>query len=147
MKPAIVFDIDETALSSYANLDAVDFSSSGLVPGAASGGLPAIEPTRDLYDLAVSKGVTPFFITGRPDALQSVAETNLQQAGYDSPQTVITKPSGAGTTIEYKSGERARIENELGYKILINIGDQDSDLAGGHAVRPFKLPNPFYYIP
>ena len=147
VKPAIVFDIDETSLSNYAGLNAADFSAGGSVAGIVGGGLPAIGPTLELYDDAVSKGVTPFFITGRPDALQSVAETNLQQAGYDSPQTVITKPSGAGTTIEYKSGERARIENELGYKILINIGDQDSDLAGGHAVRPFKLPNPFYYIP
>ena len=147
VKPAIVFDIDETALSSYANLDAVDFSSSGLVPGAASGGLPAIEPTRNLYDLAVSKGVTPFFITGRPTSLATVADTNLKEAGYGGDFTLITKAPGAGTTIAYKSGERARIEEDLGYKILINIGDQDSDLAGGHAVRAFKLPNPMYYIP
>lgn len=147
VRPAIVFDIDETALSSYANLDAADFSSSGLVPGAASGGLPAIEPSRDLYDLAVSKGVTPFFITGRPSALATVADTNLKEAGYDDGFTLITKAPDAGHTIEYKSGERAQIEQQDGYKILINIGDQDSDLAGGHAVRAFKLPNPMYFIP
>ena len=35
----------------------------------------------------------------------------------------------------------------MGFTILVNVGDQDSDLAGGHAVRPFKLPNPMYYIP
>lgn len=147
VKPAIVFDIDETSLSNYAGLEAADFSAGGSVAGIVGGGLPAIDATLQLYRDAVSNGVTPFFITGRPEPLQSVAETNLEQAGYDSPQTVITKPSGAGTTIEYKSGERAQIEEELGYKILVNIGDQDSDLAGGHAVRAFKLPNPFYYIP
>lgn len=149
VKPAIVFDIDETALSSYDNLDAADFAATGLAPGAAGGGLPAIAPSLDLYNLAVSKGVTPFFITGRPaiPQLQTTAETNLAQAGYDDGGSVILKPADAGHTIEYKSGERARIEEQDGYKILINIGDQDSDLADGHAVRAFKLPNPMYFIP
>ena len=50
------------------------------------------------------------------------------------------------TTIAYKSRERARIERR-GYTIVANVGDQDSDLAGGHAERAFKLPNPFYFIP
>jgi hypothetical protein len=33
-----------------------------------------------------------------------------------------------------------------GYTIIANIGDQDSDLAGYHAERTFKVPNPFYFI-
>ena len=36
-----------------------------------------------------------------------------------------------------------RLEAE-GYTIIGNIGDQLSDLEGGHAERTFKLPNPFY---
>jgi HAD superfamily, subfamily IIIB (Acid phosphatase) len=36
---------------------------------------------------------------------------------------------------------------ELAGTILVNVGDRDSDLAGGHARRAFKLPNPMYYIP
>lgn len=147
VKPAIVFDIDETSLSNYAGLDAVNFSQTGVVPGAAAGNDPAITQTRDLYDFAVSNGVKPFFITGRPEVLQSVAQSNLEQVGYDDGFTLITKPPDAPSTIEYKSGERAQIEEQEGYKILINIGDQDSDLAGGHAVRAFKLPNPMYFIP
>ncbi|MGH2992263.1 MAG: HAD family acid phosphatase [Solirubrobacterales bacterium] len=48
--------------------------------------------------------------------------------------------------MEFKSGERERIEDE-GFTILVNVGDQDSDLNGGHAKRAFKLPNPMYFIP
>jgi HAD superfamily, subfamily IIIB (Acid phosphatase) len=48
--------------------------------------------------------------------------------------------------VPFKSGERARIEAN-GYTIIANIGDQDSDLAGGHALHTCKLPNPAYYIP
>jgi hypothetical protein len=36
---------------------------------------------------------------------------------------------------------------EKGYTVVVNIGDQFSDLAGGHTERVFKLPNPYYFIP
>jgi hypothetical protein len=146
VKPAIVLDIDETSLSNYAGLNAANFSQAGLVPGAVGGTDPVIAPTLDLYRLARERGAEAFFITGRPDAIRGPTESNLAAAGYDQGHTLITKPSGT-TTIEYKSGERARIEEELGFTILVNVGDQDSDLAGGHARRAFKLPNPMYFIP
>jgi hypothetical protein len=145
VKPAIVLDIDETSLSNYAGLSATGFSAAGLVRGAATGGDPAIQPTLDLYRYARSKGLEAFFITGRPDALRGVADQNLQSVGYDQGYTLIMKPSGIDT-IPYKSGARANIEQQ-GFEILINVGDQDSDLAGGHARRAFKLPNPMYFIP
>jgi hypothetical protein len=34
-----------------------------------------------------------------------------------------------------------------GHPIIANVGDQWSDLAGGHAAMDFKVPNPFYFIP
>lgn len=147
VEPAIVFDIDETALSNYAGLDAADFGAGGLVAGAVNGGDPAIGPTLELYRFARQRGVEAFFITGRPEALASVAEANLRQVGYDRGFSLTAKPPGAPHTIEYKSAERERIEAELGFTILVNIGDQDSDLAGGHARRAFKLANPMYFIP
>ena len=145
VKPAMVLDIDETSLSNYTGLAATDFSAAGLVPGAVSGGDPAIAPTRDLYRYARSKAVDVFFVTGRPDVVRAATDTNLQSVGYDQGYTLITKPSGI-ETIPYKSGERAKIE-QRGLEILVNVGDQDSDLAGGHARRAFKLPNPMYFIP
>jgi hypothetical protein len=146
VEPAIVLDIDETSLSNYAGLDASNFSQAGLVAGAVAGNDPAIEPTLDLYRFARQRGVDAFFITGRPDIVREATDSNLQRVGYDRGYTLITKPSGLHT-IEYKSGERERIADELGFTILVNVGDQDSDLAGGHARRAFKLPNPMYYIP
>ena len=147
VKPAIVLDIDETSLSNYDGLNTANFAAAGLVPGAVSGNDPVIQPTLDLYEYARGKGVEAFFITGRPDALHDVADANLKAVGFDQGFNLTTKPPDAPLTIEYKSGERARIEEELGFTILVNVGDQDSDLAGGHARRPFKLPNPMYFIP
>jgi hypothetical protein len=50
------------------------------------------------------------------------------------------------STIEYKTNCRKDIESK-GYKIILNIGDQYSDLEGGYSQAVFKLPNPMYYIP
>ena len=142
-----MLDIDETSLSNYEGLNAADFSAAGSAAGAVAGNDPVIAPTLALYEDARSKGVAAFFITGRPEAIEAAAQSNLVNVGFDEGFNLITKPPDAGTTIEYKSGERAGIEEELGYTILVNVGDQDSDLAGGHARRAFKLPNPMYFIP
>jgi acid phosphatase len=50
------------------------------------------------------------------------------------------------TAAAFKAPVRATIERE-NYTIIANMGDQPSDLAGGHAERTFLLPNPFYRIP
>lgn len=50
------------------------------------------------------------------------------------------------SVIQYKSSTR-KIIQEKGYTIVVNIGDQFSDLAGGYAEKMFKLPNPYYFIP
>lgn len=41
----------------------------------------------------------------------------------------------------------ARWLQQSGYRIVVNVGDQRSDLTGGYALKTFKLPNPSYYIP
>jgi HAD superfamily, subfamily IIIB (Acid phosphatase) len=57
-------------------------------------------------------------------------------------------PEGArfASAADFKAPVRAAIER-AGYTIIANMGDQPSDLAGGHAERTFLLPNPFYRIP
>jgi hypothetical protein len=54
--------------------------------------------------------------------------------------------AGQCTTVQYKSGTRAHIES-LGYDVTADVGDQESDLKGGHAAAVFKLPNPLYTTP
>ena len=47
---------------------------------------------------------------------------------------------------DFKAPTRAAIERQ-GYTILASVGDQRSDLDGGHAERGYLLPNPFYFVP
>jgi hypothetical protein len=146
VKPAIVLDIDETSLSNYAELNDADFDSSALAIAVVEADSPAIQPTLELFRFALQRDVDAFFITGRPPGVQSFTEDNLRAAGYEGWSGLEMKPPDGITTLEFKSGERERIEDE-GFKILANIGDQDSDLDGGAAKKAFKLPNPMYYIP
>jgi acid phosphatase len=72
---------------------------------------------------------------------------NLQEQGFKDWDGLILKPDASTqTTVAYKSGARAGIEQQ-GYRIIANVGDQYSDLAGGHEDKAFKLTNPFYFLP
>jgi predicted secreted acid phosphatase len=143
-RPAIVLDIDETALWNTPCLEAVDWDLSGLATCAVTGaGIPT--PVRDLYRDARRHRVTVAFITGRPEALQTQTEQNLTSAGYAPGYQLVLRPPDdmQDTVVPFKSGARAALE-QRGFHILANVGDQVSDLAGGHAKRRYKLPNPVY---
>jgi predicted secreted acid phosphatase len=143
--PAVVLDIDETSLSNYNGLSATGFTQVGNVINPASATGTAIQSTLSFYRHARARKVAVFFVTGRPPQLAGVTALNLTNVGYDQGWNgLYTKPASAGTQ-QFKSSTRASIE-QRGYDIVANIGDQESDLDGGHADRGFKLPNPFYFI-
>ncbi|WP_420245580.1 HAD family acid phosphatase [Roseiterribacter gracilis] len=161
-RPAIVFDIDDTALTTWSAIQANDFgyitngTCSELPKGPCNsiafedaGTMPALQPTLALYRRARELGVDVFFITGRREPRRAGTEKNLKFAGYDAWTRVVLKPNNFPSdksSADFKSAARAAIEAE-GYTIVVNIGDQQSDLDGGHAEKGFKLPNPFYFIP
>jgi hypothetical protein len=149
-KLATVLDIDETSLSNYDDISATGFSgtTAALALSVAQADSPAINPTLRLFRTAKRKGVAVFFITGRPDLgpIRDRTETNLTAAGYSGWQHLYLNPDTSQGTVPYKAGTRADIERKQGYRIVVNVGDQESDLNGGHADRAFKLPNPFYFI-
>lgn len=148
-KLAVVFDIDETTLSNLPHIIAHDY---GFVPKAwdawvLQGQARAIIPVQTVYDTAVRGKVDVFFITTRPESSRASTEKNLREVGYDT-WTRIFFPPATGptlTTSGFKTDVRRKLVKE-GYVIVLNIGDQDSDLAGGYAERSFKLPNPFYIM-
>ncbi len=162
-KLAMVLDIDETSLSSYCEMKREDF---GFIPSMSSRWVVspeaavAIPGGVRLFNKARAAGVDVFFITGRPgtpdyantahvaDQTNATAR-NLETAGYHGWAGLLLRngPENGLATIEYKSGERRRIVDR-GYRILLSVGDQWSDLLGQpQAEFSVKLPNPFYFIP
>lgn len=151
-KPAIVLDIDDTSLTQYPCRKPGDLPFDDAAAGAscvASGRLPAIAETRAIYRLAQRRGVRVFMITGRPTPSRDATVSNLREAGYTGRYKLILRPVSdlsAPSVVPYKSGQRRRIVR-AGYDIILNVGDQLSDLKGGFADHRIKLPNPMYLIP
>jgi predicted secreted acid phosphatase len=150
-KPAVVMDIDETTLSNYAFSDRLDF---GYTPKlwrewVLEEQAKAITPAKAFFDWCRQQKIAVFFVTGRK-SLQELrgeepTEKNLAKEGFNGYERVYFKPRGAKDTAEYKAGARREIES-MGFVILANVGDQQSDLQGGHALSHWKLPNPMYVV-
>jgi predicted secreted acid phosphatase len=147
-KLAIVIDVDETALSNWDSMSGCGFCSYGsqlkLYPAANA---TLIAPTLELFKLARSKKVATFFVTGRRESQRASTAKNLRDAGYSDWDELIMQPDTTKDPARvFKPRNREYIEKK-GYHIVLNIGDQASDLAGCCSERVFKLPNPFYLAP
>jgi predicted secreted acid phosphatase len=167
-KPAVVLDADDTTLWTY-DMEVADMKfvfnparqdywvQNKLFP--ATPGMPA------LVAAASDAGCAVVGLTGRNTGQKAATLANLHEQGYPqfTDELYFTKwKSGEQppsymqgkcvayptcTTIEYKSATRAHVEDDLGYDVVANLGDQWSDLKGGHADHVVKLPNPTYYLP
>jgi acid phosphatase len=150
-KLAMVLDIDETSLSNYQQLLSDDFAFTRPVFDAwiDTAQAPAIPGSLRLYKEAQRLGVSVFFITGRPERQRTVTERNLNEQGFqDWQQLTLRPPSNASESVgAYKSAARAEIVAQ-GYRIVLNVGDQWSDLKGKpEAEFSVKYPDPFYFLP
>lgn len=159
-KPAVVFDIDETALANWEVITRdnfgrpvagpCDLALDGPCGWAAWDQLAAdtaIAPTLEIFRQTKAVKAAVFFITGRPESQRAATEKNLKETGYNGYERLYLVPDGAkfGSATDFKAPIRAEIE-KAGYRIIANIGDQPSDLFGGHAEKMFLLPNPFYRV-
>ena len=166
-RPAMVFDADDTTLWTY-QMEVGDmkfvFTPAAQAPWVDGEKFPAVPAMVDFVKDAQRMGFTIFGLTGRSDSQKAHTVSNLQKVGYGDAFTTdryFTKyNSGTNpppyltcvaaptcTTVEYKAGTRKHIEKDLGYDIVLNVGDQWSDLQGGYADHYLKLPNPTYYLP
>ena len=143
---AIVSDIDETLLDNReAFVGKEDFDSAAWANWIQQSRAPVIRPTFEFLRWARKRGYAIFLITGRHEKGRRATINNLVKDGvaYDG---LFMRPDGNSSCAEdNKSKQREEIE-ALGYKVVVNIGDQDSDLVGGHCLDCEKLPNKMYFI-
>ena len=165
-RPAIVFDADDTTLWTYDMEDqAMHFNFDPALQNTwvQEQRFPATPSMVRFVNQARKRGFAVFGLTGRNDDQKTATLANLRKVGYRpfDDQNFYTKWTGVGqsqqpsyitcaaakcTTVEYKAGTRRHIES-MGYDIVLDVGDQWSDLQGGYADRVLKLPNPTYYLP
>ena len=89
----------------------------GVAIGSGIGGLPLIEETKDEYNAAGVRKVSPFFV---PGSIINMISGNLSiQFGFKGPNIAIVTACTTGT---HSIGEAAR---------LVEYGDADVMIAGG----------------
>ncbi|WP_370421395.1 HAD family acid phosphatase [Streptomyces sp. QH1-20] len=126
-KQAVVLDIDNSSLET-------DFHWTTFPT-------PAIQSVLELTRYAHERGAAVFFVTARPGILESVTAYNLRAVGYPVSGVYVRHlPDLFQGVSTYKTAKRAEIEAK-GYTIIANIGNNTTDLVGGHAERTFKLPD------
>ena len=149
-KLAIVVDVDDTAISTYSSMVKDDFAGTPAILNARLNrtNLPAIPETLKLCNFAEKNGFAVFFLTGRKESFRTNTIKELKFAGYHDWNGLFMRSNAyfRSPAAVFKSAMRKKIANK-GYDIVLNIGDQYSDLTGGFADRAVKLPNPYYFVP
>jgi predicted secreted acid phosphatase len=144
-KPTVVLDIDETTMSNWGCLDAADFDLSGLANCVINSTSVAFPAAKRFIAHARARKVAIAFITGAPQVVCAGRRKNLIAQGIKAPFSLTCRPASdqRDTLVPYKSAARKAIVKK-GATIVLNVGDQKSDLAGGAARKTLKLPNPIY---
>jgi len=163
-RPAVVFDVDDTTLWTYDMEDgAMGFAfdpalQNTWVKGKKFAAVPAMVKLEKKVKKA---GCTVVGLTGRTKDQGKATLKNLKKVGYKgfAKKRFFFKPKAGKkfpkylkckkscTTVQFKSGTRKYLEKKRHFRIVANLGDQFSDLKGGHAKKKIKLPNPTYYLP
>lgn len=144
---AIVSDIDETLLDNRGFFEShPDFKWNEFFGWIAEAKAPTLKKTADFLAWARKNGFAIFLVTGRSEKDRAGTILNLLRQGvaYDG---LYMRPNGdRSKAAEMKTKHRKAIQ-DMGFQIVVNIGDQYSDLEGGLSVDCEKLPNKMYYVP
>jgi acid phosphatase len=148
-KSAVVFDIDETALSNYEYTKEIGF---GYIyklwnEWQQKGIAPAIKDTKRFYDYLISKNIHVIFVSGRYTEAREATKRNLFEQGYTKFDALILRLDNERKipAAEWKAAKRKELVFK-GYDIIACIGDQWGDLEGGNTGIKIKLPSYLYLL-
>lgn len=145
---AIVSDIDETLLD---NRDYFRTQLQAKDPWAEfpswvkQSKAPVLQQTADFLAWARKEGMAIFLVTGRTEDLRSDTIANLIHAGISYDGLYMRQVGDRRSAVDVKTEYRKGIEKS-GFKIIVNIGDQPSDLLGEQSANCHLLPNEMYSI-
>lgn len=151
-KAMVVFDIDETLVNNYNVYLNADpefmYDEQAWNTAIEDCSSPAIKPVVDFYKSLKAMGVAPAIVTGRPQSQRDETVACLRQLGVEDWYELVTRTDKTEdlSAATFKAQQRAAWEKR-GFTIVASIGDQVSDMAKGHLLRGFLLPNSLYYMP
>jgi acid phosphatase len=145
---AIVSDIDETIVDNREEFIAHPdkFIWSQFEDWIKQARAPVLKPTADFLKWARKEGFAIILVTGRPEVDRIYTIENLVRDGIAYDALYLRPENGEREPPQvYKSGVRKKLE-DMGFTIVVNLGDQPSDLVGGHCLDCEKLPNQMYFL-
>lgn len=144
-KDIIVFDIDETCLC---NLMYVNDYIYDLNYDTTTGYTPLIKSVslNKLFKIIHDNDINYCFITGRREYLRELTITNLIDVGLNKFKYLYTFSNNklSKETSKYKEECRLDIVKNKEYNIILNIGDQITDMIGEFTGINYLIFNPFY---
>jgi predicted secreted acid phosphatase len=170
---AVVFDVDATLLADFDFEEATHYNYDGAVSAqwVADHKYPAVPGMQDLVRTLDARGYEIYGVTGRPSDQENDTIANLTEQGfvtsgggpifngdnmYTTGYSIGSQPAyvdcaadgndASCSTVEKKAFTRKQIEDSTGANVVLNVGDQWSDLMGGYADDTVKLPNPTYFL-
>ncbi len=145
-KPAIVSDLDETLIDNRPHFEKTPkFSWPAFESWIKTANAPLLPKTAEFLRWARKNGFAIFFITGRREGLRADTIANLIKRDVSYDGLLMRKEGDEGGAQAVKVPLRTEVE-KMGFTIIVNIGDQWSDLQGGHAQDCEKLPNKIYLV-
>ncbi len=147
-KAAVVFDVDDTALSGYDYTKQLGFGytwqswNKWVLETKAK----PIIPVKRFYDFLISRNIKVLFLTGRTLEQCNATKQNLLKAGYTKFDTLVCSSNSKKIPVSvFKENERKKF-TDMGYNIIASIGDQNSDLEGKFTGMKIKIPNYLYIL-
>jgi predicted secreted acid phosphatase len=143
----VVSDIDETLLdNSRSYKEHPEYTWPQRHDWLLQGNAPTLQQTADFLFWARKNGYAIFLITGRHESERLATTENLVRDDVSYDALYMRGNDDKRLAEDMKAEYRQAIE-KMGFKVIVNIGDQVSDLAGGSAVDCEKLPNKLYFVP
>lgn len=150
-KAMVVFDVDETLLSSYSYSLAQDpqftFDPTTWTEYVNACDYSAIPEARALFDRLTRLGVRIALVSSGNRDTKAAMVSCLNAHGFSGWDRYIMRGDRAPglSGAEYKALAREGLKRE-GFSIVASVGDQVSDMSYGHLKRGFLLPNTMYYL-
>jgi len=128
LHPVAVFDVDETLLLNNRETETR---------------VAVNPPMKDLHDWLRSKGVTIYVVTARRKTEWSrrFLDAQLEGIGYPAPEEcyMVNREYDSNPSASlFKRDARQRIAEKRNHKVILNAGDQASDMM---LVAPYSKPN------
>lgn len=142
LEPAVVVDVDETVLDNSAYQgrlirEHLDYSGRSWSRWCRDVQATPVPGARGFVKYAAERHVTVFYVTNRTHEVEEATRQNLSALGFhldDDMDTLLTlgERDGWGS----KKGSRRQAIADMGYRIILLVGDNLGDFVDGYKTTP-----------